>query len=53
MVPGLEDDELMPDQRVELVEVLTRATWAMSGQRWSSLPRSEWPVRIRWLGEPA
>jgi hypothetical protein len=53
MVLGLEDDELTPDQRVELVEVLTRAAWAMSGQPWPSLPRSRWPVRIRRLGEPA
>jgi hypothetical protein len=50
---GLEDQELTPDQRVELVETLTRAAWAMSGEPWPSLPRERWPVRVRRLGEPA
>ena len=41
------------EQRVELVEVLTRAAWAMTGEPWPSLPRDQWPVRVRRLGEPA
>lgn len=46
-------DDLTPDQRMELVETLTRAAWAMSGKPWPSLPRDRWPVRVRRLGEPA
>lgn len=53
MTLGAEEDALTPEQRVELVEVLTRAAWAMIGQPWPSLPRDQWPVRVRRLGEPA
>lgn len=53
MTLGADEDALTPEQRVELVEVLTRAAWAMTGQPWPSLPRDQWPVRVRRLGEPA
>lgn len=55
-VVGLGDDE--PDQppatsaeRIELLVELTRAAWAMTGQPWPTVPRAQWPGRVRNLGE--
>ena len=46
-----DDDGLTPDERMELVAKLTRAAWALTGQPWPSLPRDQWPIRVRRLGE--
>jgi hypothetical protein len=35
-----------PEQRLALVDVLTREAWALAGRPWPQLPRSEWPVRV-------
>jgi hypothetical protein len=51
---GDDDDspvEGSPASRIELLVELTRAAWAVTGNELPSLPRSQWPVRIRKLGE--
>ena len=53
---GDEDDPSLvgtPASRIELLVELTRAAWALTGEPWPSLPRSQWPVRVRKLGESA
>lgn len=42
-----------PQECIELMFELTQAAWVFSGAPWPDLPRSEWPVRRRNLGEPA
>ncbi len=42
-----------PESRIELLCELTRAAWVMTGSPWVRTPRSEWPGRVRNLGEPA
>jgi hypothetical protein len=38
-------------ERIALLVQLTEAAWAMTGQPWPSLPRAQWPGRVRLLGE--
>lgn len=38
-------------ERISLLVELTEAAWAMTGQPWPSLPRAQWPGRVRLLGE--
>lgn len=33
-------------ERIEMVALLTRRAWELTGEPWPSLPRSEWPVRV-------
>jgi len=40
-------------ERIALLVQLTEAAWAMTGQPWPSLPRAQWPGRVRLLGEEA
>lgn len=35
-----------PEERVELVELLTRRMWELSGRPWPTLSRQEMPVRV-------
>lgn len=39
------------EERISLLVELTEAAWAMTGQPWPSLPRAQWPGRVRRLGE--
>jgi hypothetical protein len=32
--------------RIEMVALLTRRAWELTGKPWPSLPRAEWPVTI-------
>lgn len=38
-------------ERIELLVDLTAAAWAMTGQPWPQLPRAQWPVRVRSIGD--
>lgn len=38
-------------ERLEMVAVLTRRTWEITGRPWPNVPRGEWPVTIRSLGD--
>ena len=51
--PEVNADGRTPMERIELLVDLTAAAWAMTGKPWPSLPRSQWPVRVRLLGEEA
>ncbi len=44
--------ETTPETRLALVEALTREAWALAGRELPSVPRHDWPVRVRRLGEP-
>ncbi len=34
------------DERLAMVDVLSRRMWELTGQPWPSLSRAEWPIRI-------
>jgi len=33
-------------ERLQMVDVLSRRMWELTGKPWPQIPRSEWPVRI-------
>ena len=47
-VPRDAPDELGPfgGEALALTCALTRSVWALRGEPWPNLPRSEWPVRL-------
>lgn len=44
-----DEDGLTVDQRIELATELTRMSWELAGRPWPSIPRCQWPIRIRAL----
>ena len=53
---GAEEPEPPPAtsaERIALLVQLTAAAWAMTGEPWPTLPRAQWPGRVRLLGEEA
>lgn len=48
---GEEPDQDLSDsttaaQRIEMVALLTRRAWELSGRPWPAIPRAEWPVAV-------
>ena len=53
---GAQEPEAPPPtsaERIDLLVQLTAAAWAMTGVPWPTLPRAQWPGRVRRLGEEA
>ena len=45
--------ETTPASRIDLLVELIGAAWSLTGEEWPRVPRSQWPVRRRRLGDAA
>lgn len=39
-------DSTTASERIEMVALLTRRAWELSGRPWPTIPRAEWPVAV-------